>query len=64
VIARDRASVNNGLTNVLADPVIELHGPSGFTTITNNNWRDTQEAAITATGLAPTNDLNRPSWPR
>jgi hypothetical protein len=46
-----------GLTGVLADPVLELHGPSGFTTVVNNNWRDTQEAAIQATGLAPTNDL-------
>ena len=42
---------------VLADPVLELHGPSGFTTIIINNWRDTQEAEILATGLAPTNDL-------
>src|SRR5205085_7237679 len=49
--------INNGLTDVLADPVIELHGTGGFTTIINDNWRDTQEAAITATGLAPTNDF-------
>ena len=42
---------------MLADPVLELHGPSGFTTITNNNWRDTQEAEIQATGIPPTNDL-------
>jgi hypothetical protein len=49
--------VQHGLTDVLSDPVIELHGPSGFTTLSNDNWRDTQEAAITATGLAPTNDL-------
>jgi subtilisin-like proprotein convertase family protein len=43
--------------NVLADPVLELHGPSGFTTITNNNWRDTQEQEIQDTGIPPTNDL-------
>jgi hypothetical protein len=36
---------------------MELHGPSGFVTLNNNNWRDTQEAEIQATGLAPTNDL-------
>ena len=44
---------------VLADPVLELHGPGGFSTITNNNWRDdpVQEAAIIATGIAPTNNL-------
>jgi hypothetical protein len=42
---------------VLADPVLELHGPGAFVTIINNNWRDTQEAAIQATGIPPTNDL-------
>ncbi len=49
----------NGLTGVLGDPVLELHGPGAFVTITNNNWRDDpmQEAAIIADGLAPTNDL-------
>ena len=33
--------------DVLADPVLELHGSVRiiFATITNNNWRDTQEAA-------------------
>ncbi len=36
--------------------VLELHGPAGFSTIVNNNWRDTQEAAIQATGVPPTND--------
>ena len=42
---------------VLADPVLELHGPAGFTTVINNNWRTTQQAAIQATGIPPTNDL-------
>jgi uncharacterized delta-60 repeat protein len=48
-----------GVPNALADPVLELHGPSGFVTITNDNWRDdpAQEALILATGLAPTNNL-------
>jgi len=41
----------------MADPVLELHGPAGFTTITNNDWRSDQEAEIQATGLAPTNDF-------
>lgn len=48
---------NFGVPNFLADPIMELHGPPGFDTITNNNWRDTQEVQILATGLAPTNDL-------
>jgi hypothetical protein len=42
---------------LLADPFLEIHGPGNFATITNNNWKDTQEAQITADGLAPTNDL-------
>ena len=48
-----------GVPNPLADPILELHGPSGFTTITNDNWMDdpVQKALITATGLAPTNNL-------
>lgn len=46
-----------GIPNPLEDPVLELHGPGAFVTIINNNWRDTQEAQIKATGLAPTNDL-------
>ena len=48
-----------GIPNALADPVLELHGPGSFVTITNDNWRDdpAQEAAIIATGISPTNDL-------
>jgi hypothetical protein len=46
-----------GILELLANPVLELHGPSGFTTISNDNWRDTQEAEIIATGRAPGNDL-------
>jgi subtilisin-like proprotein convertase family protein len=46
-----------GIPNALADPVIELHGPSGFSTIINNNWRDTQEIEIQATGIPPTNNF-------
>jgi T5SS/PEP-CTERM-associated repeat protein len=48
---------HSGVPNVLADPVLELHGPNGFVTVTNDNWRDTQEAEITATGIPPTNDF-------
>src|SRR5439155_3707580 len=28
-----------GVPNPLADPVLELHGPPGFVTIINDNWR-------------------------
>jgi hypothetical protein len=48
---------HTGINDTLADPVLELHGPAGFTTIINDNWRDTQEAEIIATGIPPTNDL-------
>jgi hypothetical protein len=48
---------SSGVPGVLADPVLELHGPGSFVTITNNNWRDTQEAEIQATGIPPTNDF-------
>jgi hypothetical protein len=40
----------------LTDPELELHGPNGFATIINDNWRDAQEAEIIATGLAPDNN--------
>jgi hypothetical protein len=48
-----------GVPNVLADPVLELHGPGAFVTIIDDNWMDdpVQKAAILATGLAPTNNL-------
>jgi hypothetical protein len=49
--------VGFGIPNALADTVVELHGPTGFITVINDNWRDTPEAAILATGLAPTNNL-------
>jgi hypothetical protein len=46
-----------GIPSPLPDPVLELHGPEGFVTVTNDNWRDDQEAEIQATGLAPTDNL-------
>ena len=47
----------SGVPDALADPVLELHGPDTFVTITNNNWRATQETEIQSTGIPPTNDL-------
>jgi cell division septation protein DedD len=48
-----------GVPGALADPVLELHGPAGFTTITNDNWREdpVQEALIIATGAQPSDNL-------
>jgi hypothetical protein len=49
----------SGVPNALADPVLELHGPGAFVTVTNDNWRDdpAQEALIIASGIQPTNDF-------
>jgi outer membrane biosynthesis protein TonB len=46
-----------GIADFLADPVLELHGSCVFPTMINNNWRDTQEQEIEATGIPPTNDF-------
>ncbi len=48
-----------GVPNVLADPVLELHGPGTFVTVTSDDWRDdpVQEALIKASGIPPTDDL-------
>jgi hypothetical protein len=45
-----------GVTDALADPVVELHRSDGAVIASNNNWRETQEAQIIATQLQPTND--------
>lgn len=44
-------------SDLLADPTLELHGPDDFATISNNNWRDSQETVIQNSGLAPRDDL-------
>jgi hypothetical protein len=46
-----------GIPNPLPDPILELHGQGSFQTITNDNWRETQETQIKASGIPPTNDL-------
>jgi hypothetical protein len=52
-------SLSPAVPNVLANPVMELHGPGAFVTIINDNWRDdpVQEALIIASGIPPTNNL-------
>ena len=46
-----------GVTDALADPVLELHDANGALITSNDNWRSDQETEIEATGLQPTNDL-------
>ncbi len=41
-----------GVSNVLANPTIELHGPNGLIQF-NDDWSDRQGAQIAATGLSP-----------
>jgi len=42
--------------SVLADPTLELYDSTGAIIQSNDNWKDTHEVAIEATGLAPTSD--------
>jgi hypothetical protein len=46
-----------GLTGALADPTLELHsGATNAIVAMNDNWKDTQQTAIEATGIPPTID--------
>ena len=49
------ALAGGGVQNFLADPALELHQPGGLI-LANNNWKETQQSQIAATGLAPSND--------
>lgn len=46
-----------GIPGVLQNPVLELHNSSGTLLVSNDNWKDTQQSEIEATGLQPGNDL-------
>jgi len=48
--------VATGLQSALPDPQLELFNIEGVRIATNNNWRESQEEAIQATGAAPSND--------
>jgi hypothetical protein len=43
-----------GITGALEDPVLELKNSNGTTLLANDDWKESQEAAITQSGLAPT----------
>jgi uncharacterized delta-60 repeat protein len=45
-----------GIADALADPTLELHSADGTVIASNDNWKDTQETEIEATGLAPSMD--------
>ncbi|MDQ6861353.1 MAG: hypothetical protein M3032_09390, partial [Verrucomicrobiota bacterium] len=46
---------SSGVAGALPDPTLEVHDANGGV-ISNDNWRETQEAEITATGIAPTDN--------
>ena len=48
---------NFNLTPGFGDPKVGLYDVSGTLIFSNNNWKDTQQAAIEATGLAPPFDV-------
>lgn len=45
-----------GIVSPLADPQLELFDAQGTRIALNNNWRDSQQVDIQATGAAPTDD--------
>ena len=46
-----------GISGALPDPLLEVHGSDGSLVADNDNWRDTQEAEIIATGIPPSHDM-------
>lgn len=45
-----------GIGNLLSDPTLSLRDANGNQIASNDNWKDSQQAEIAATGLAPGND--------
>ena len=45
-----------GITDALLDPTLDLVDGNGNLVGSNDNWKDSQQAAIQATGLAPRDD--------
>jgi streptogramin lyase len=46
-----------GVQGALSDPTLELHDGTGALLAFNDDWKQTQQAEIQATGIAPSNDL-------
>ena len=45
-----------GIVNALADPTLELYNGDGNIIAFNNDWQDTDQEKIKATGIAPTHE--------
>jgi hypothetical protein len=46
-----------GIQNPISDPQLDLFDANGAKISSNNNWKDSQQAAISSAGLAPASDL-------
>jgi len=46
-----------GIPNALTDPQLDVFDGNGAKIFSNNNWKDSQQAAIASVGLSPGNDL-------
>jgi hypothetical protein len=46
-----------GISGALANPTLDLRRPDGTRILANNDWRETQETEIQATGIPPTDNL-------
>jgi hypothetical protein len=48
--------VNADLTGALGDPLLEIHDINGTVIAANDDWKETQQAAIEAANLAPSHE--------
>lgn len=46
-----------GIQNPLLDPTLDLFDSQGTSLATDDNWKEAEQGAIEATGLAPSNEL-------
>src|SRR5207244_12246297 len=56
VRARGPSLANFGVSGPLADPILQLHRGDGSLMMVNANWKNAQQAEITAAGLAHQDD--------
>jgi hypothetical protein len=49
-------SISGSVPGTLADPTLDLRDAAGTQLAFNDNWRDTQQAEIQATGIPPSDD--------
>jgi plastocyanin len=45
------------VAGTMADPTLELHDANGDIVMSNDNWKDTQQCELEATGIPPEDDL-------